>query len=437
MTKNKLRTITFIMTGMLSASLLLSCGQEDTTPTSLASAFKYMYSSRNYTIEYVGETYIPHSIIYTENSVGVYSKSYKEFNDYYIKDSGGIYHLTYDDKYYASEYLNAGDDLFDYRPSFYQLAPSFVNGVKVDAKSVVISDKTYRMGFLTVVGFSATDVLNLGTLTASYDNGAVTFTTTLNNNPLTYIAKNFGTTVNKEVDDFLAKGGSHYTPDKNLSKMRTLLRSNNMIQGIYQLGETPESTGFIGYSYFHPHYFYDIYNASTNYYSGAMAFNCVETAEHQAYKGVYYFSLQMTQTEAGVEVDFQHSALPIYSEPDIVTCYHYPTFLSLLDNLQFCKSWDKSYFLGITVSGTGYMFTNKNLMNDFASNFNLDSSFSGSTPIAVGLDFQDNKKDENVIAYFYYLFRYGNENYVFHIPLFGFGKAGNQLLDQAYNAFND
>lgn len=426
------------MTGMLSASLLLSCGDsKDNTPTSLASAFKYMYNSRNYTIDYVGTTYVTHSIIYTDSSVGVYSSAYKELNDYYIKDSGGIYHLTYDDKYYASEYLTGSDELFDYRPSFYHLAQSFVNSIKSDARSVTITDKTYRMGFLTVIGFSASDVLHLGTLTASYDNGAVTFTTTLKDNPLTYVAKNFGTTVNKEVDSFLASGGKHFTPDTNLSKMRTLIRENNFVQGIYRLGESETSTGFIGYSYFHPHYFYDIYNSSKDSFNGAMAFNCEATSEHKAYKGVYYFSMQYVTTESGILVNFQNADMPIYSEPDIVTCYHYPTLLALLDNLQFCRNWDSSYFPGITVTGKGYMFTKSSLLTDFASNFNLDSSFPGTTPIAVGIDFQNSKVDEDVVVYFYYLFRNGNDNYIFHIPLLAFGKAGNSFLDQAYDKYND
>lgn len=437
MPRSKLKTLTFIMTGMLSASLLVSCGSEDNTPTSLATAFRYMYNSRNYTVDYVGTLYVAHTLIYTENSVGVYSNAYKNLNDYYIKDSGGIYHLTYDDKYYASEYLSGSDELFDYHPSFYHLAQSFVYSIKSDAKSVTITDKAYRMGFLTVVGFSASDVLHLGTLTASYDNNEVTFTTTLNDNPLKFVAKNFGTTVNKEVDSFLASGGTHFSPDSNLSKMRTLIRDNNFLQGIYQLGESEESTGFIGYSYFHPHYFYDIYNSSPNSFNGAMAFNCSETLEHKAYKGVYYFTMQYETTEGGVVANFQHTEMPIHSEPDIVTCYHYPTFLALLDNLQFCKEWDSSYFPGISITGKGYMITKATLMNDFASNFNLDSSFPGSTPIAIGIDFINSKKTEDIIVYFYYVFRNSNENYIFHVPLLRFGKAGNSALDQAYDKFNN
>lgn len=430
----KRKNLLLALLGVVSVSSLAGCGSSDAEVNSLSSALKYMCNNYNYTISYTGTTYVKHSLVYTTNAVGVYSTTYPAMDNIYIKDNGGVYHLTYDDGHVPSEYLPYGTDLFDgtYRYSLFGVSASYINKLNPNVNEVTISDKTYRMGFLLTIGFKSTDIVNMGALTALYADKQVTFSTTLGNTPLIYVASDFGTTKIKIVDDFLKDGGSHFIPNNNQQNFRKLIRSNNFSQEIYQFGDSEETTGYIGTANFHPHYYFQYYNASSNYLTGAIALNCKATDEHPELYGCYQFSLVYSESGGTPSV----MNIPSYSEPDVVAYYHYPTFLSLLDNMQYMKKWNDTLFPDVSHETTSYTVTHMATLTDFASNFSLDNAFSGHTPVALGIDYKITA-DKNHIIYFYYRFNYDGTAYIMPIPLYNFGKVSNNVLDQIYNEYND
>lgn len=168
-----------------------------------------------------------------------------------------------------------------------------------------------------------------------------------------------------------------------------------------------------------------------------MAINSKPNEYHdQNLYGCYYFQL------AGDPDDIENSNIgflgtAVYEKPNIVEYYHYPTYLKILDNMQFVKEGAYSS-KGYTYQGNSYYFDNQSYVMDFVTNFSIDQSFETSTyvPEAIGIDIKLGSVDSESVVTFIYYFRYGR-TYAMPIPLRNFGTSNYLVLETVADMYND
>ena len=409
---------------------LSGCNKEENiTVNNLKSAVKYICKKKNYTLSYSGSG-VSHNIIFTSNSIGLVCDSYVEATDIHIQDKKGVYRLRYNNNsFIGGEILYKGVNLWSsnfYHAHMLGVSTGFLSDVDNKSTSLVVKDKKFMLSYAYTIGYNESTVANINSLTLTYNEKgskpSLTFTLSVQGGNVIYTAHDFGTSKNKIVDNYLSSGGTYLTPSESLNTIRDLVKGNNFIQSNYYFGETVEESGYIGNSYFHPHYYARTFFSSTGY-DGYIALN----SQKYGLKGCYTYVVSSTEVVL--------YPTPLYSEPDIVTFMHYPSFLKLWDNYEYLTSWTNQDMLGYEKKGDGYFTDNISILNDFADNFSITSNFQGQRPLALAIDTYI--EDGERYLFFYYKFSYSGYYYVLPIPLFYFGKANIQTLDKIYKQYND
>ena len=420
----------FVLTILpFSAAILGGCGDNHipVEVVNLKTAVQYISEEKNYTLTFSGEGY-EHELVYTEKSIGVVSDKYPVIDDIHIECDQGVYRLHYvEDDHIAGEIIPKGEKLWgndNYRLTMFGVSFDFLKAIGDDVSSIEVKDKDFVMKYVYSIGYKLDDIPNIDSLTLSYSaedgNKALTFDLVYLDTHIVYVAHDFGTSKNKVVEEFIKDGGKPLEVDSELKKMRTLIRGNNFMQAIYYFGE--DESGYVATAYFHEHYYASNYYGSDSY-TGVISFN----SESSKLKGCYYFLIANNALTIYPQ--------PLYEVPSVPEYYHYPTFLALLDNMEYIHDWTNQDFGGATAKGKGYFVNNKGLLNDFANNFSIGENFQGQVPIALGIDFVDDGDDTMVT--FYYKFACQGGTYVMPIPLYNFGNVANATLDAVYETYND
>ena len=149
--------------------------------TSLKEGLQYLNTKKNYTFQCDNGTYST-SILFDENSIGYKFDGHDEMQVHYIQDEKGIYSLTYENKYLASEYLKDEEDvnytsLWDNSicVTLYDLETDYINNIDETLQEINITNKKYKMSFIQTLGYSDTDYLNVEYLKCSYVDDSLQF----------------------------------------------------------------------------------------------------------------------------------------------------------------------------------------------------------------------------------------------------------------------
>ena len=106
------------------------------------------------------------------------------------------------------------------------------------------------------------------------------------------------------------------------------------MQAIYYFGES--ESGYVATAFFHEHYYATNYYGSDSY-TGVISLN----SESSHLKGCYYFII----ADNAMTIYPQ----PLYEVPSVPEYYHYPTFLGLLDNMEYIHDWKNQDMGGIKI----------------------------------------------------------------------------------------
>ena len=444
MRNSKAKKILFTFS-VIAASLPFSGCKDEPTPTpivvdSLKSGLVALNTSNNYTMNCNGSRIVEHTRIYLKDSISLLYKddNRKPYNKIYYQDGDkGVYSIAFNGEKYvgSSYYTSVSNDVWSGK--FYStmkgVETDYVNGIADNAASVNITNKSYRTAFLKSVGYSAIDYVELDSLNASFNNGKLYFKMHFKNLDYNFIFSDFGTSTNTVLSEFLSGGGKPYELTKEHESIKSRMMLNNYEQYIYQFGDTPETTGYVGKNYFHPNYYY------TNYFnsvaaSGHIALDGRESASgtYKDIYGCYQFYLDYDSTEQPLTL----YPTRFYEEPDIPTFYNYPSKMSLWDHMEYLLDWNTKIFDPIydyPLQGKGYTITDPTLVYEIENNFGIQSSFDGAKPVAVGIDFYSTREAGQLIYWINFIckFELSGYEYVMPFPFFNFGQVDNALLNAA------
>lgn len=436
----KLKIKKILLLGVL---LLTGCqANKNIEINSLKNGLLFLNTSKNYTLEIESSAYGTCSYIFTKNSIGFSASRKSSAMFAYIKDKKGIYTLNYDNGYVPGEYLldEANKKITnlwsgDIHQTLYGVETSYINNLSNDITTLDVTNKNYKMAFIKTVGYQIADYVNVDSLVINYTDDVLTFSLKMSTKKVSEVYRlvNPNTSKNEEVETFLKNGGKALTLSSSLNKVRELVKCNNFLRYIYDIG----THDYIGIEIFNERYFYSEIT-SYNYGSGAMAMNQKANELHNFdLYGCYNFSINTSIVNANVSnVGFYST--PMYQKPDIVEFYHYPTYLNILSSMQYVKKGevDGSPY---TYEGESYYFDQISMVYDFVSNFSIDRSFDPNeyVPYAVGIDFINEDADKDCFVTFVYYFTYGSLLYAMPIPLTNFNNSNVALLDAIYDAYND
>lgn len=407
---------------------------------SLKNGLIYLNQGNNYTITCEQGRLIEHSYVYQGNSIGLVCPSNKSADKIYYQDGYGVYSIGYNgNSYVGSSYY---DDISKsvWSGKFYStmknVATDYINNLDGSISSLIIKDKDYRVGFLKTVGYSSLEYVDMDDLTVTYKDGKLTYTMMFRRTEFVYTAKNFGSTENKVLSSFLSNGGKSFTPNEVQIDITSKMKGNNYDQQIFQFGDTPETTGYVGKNYFNQNYFY------TNYFGSLIANGHIaldgresKSGQYSDIYGCYQFVLDYSVGEGENPLSIFPYAM--YDKPNIPEFYNYPSYLSIWDHMEYCTKWDSRIISGseYSPSGTAYMILDPTLVYEIEDNFAIRSTFDGAVPYAVGIDYIKNL-DIQTHTFIYYIvlllkFYIDNNFYVMPVPFSNFGEVKDAFLEAA------
>lgn len=412
--------------------------KEEIKTASLKEGLQYLNTKKNYTFQCDNGSYST-SVLFDENSIGYKFDGHDEMQVHYIQDKKGIYSLTYENKYLASEYLKDEENvnytsIWDnsFCITLLGVETDYINSIDEALQEITITNKTYKMHFIQALGYSDTDYLNVEYLKCSYVEDSLQFELKiLKGNSLIYKLKDLNVTYNEDVEKYIAEGGQVYTPNEDLSAMRTLLRSNNFSRDIYDINEKT----FNGIEIFNPHYFYsEIYSYGSG--SGAMPLVQKANSNHNFdLYGCYQFTTTGSIKRSITGISFYPN--PSYEEPDVISMFHYPTFLSILDNLQYMQ---EGFVEGAEYvpNGDTYVIENMTFIYDFIKNFSFDQVYNPTDfkPYRLAVDLEIYSKDKDSRVTFIYFFTYNNSLYEVIVPLYNFNNSNVEFFENVYAEYN-
>ena len=242
---------------LLSIASLAGCNQTSggVKVNSAKSGVQYLVTSKNYTFSYVHDSYA-HDLVFTSKYIGIVSSASASSTDVYVQDKEGVYRLRYSNKYQPGEILNKGRSLWkdNYKNTLYGVKTSFLSGAKSSDTSITISDKEFKLAYAFMLGYTVEQFVNIDSLVVTYreeeSKPILRFTLSYSGNAIIYDAHDFGTSKSELVDNFLARGGTYFTPGRGLTKARKLMLANNYAQAVYYIGES--QSGYVATEYYHP-----------------------------------------------------------------------------------------------------------------------------------------------------------------------------------------
>ncbi len=429
-----------LLVSLSTIGILGSCEPKEFNITSLKQGLKYLNTKKNYTISYQTASGDHCSLFFEKKSIGLKIENKNGSQQlHYIQDKKGIYPLQYNETYIPGEYiLNENQERYTslWDNSFYQtllgVESDYINNLDDKVNDLAVTNKKYKVAIIKTLGFTDTDYPNVDYIKCSYKDQSLSFEIKmLNKNPIAYKVSSLNSTINQDVKTYLKQGGKVFTPSNELSTMRSLIRSNNFTRDIYDINEKR----YIGCEIFHPNYFYsEIYGSGFG--SGAMELNQKANNDHNFdLYGCYYFDTKGSVQGKVNSVSFYPYAA--YEKPDVVEMYHYPTYLQILDNLQYFKEGhlDSTKY---TPTGKTYIIEDLYYIYDFIYNFSFESSYDPQTCIPYGLEVDIALNEDaslNKIT-FVYSFHYQNKLYSVLVPLYNFNNSSIELLDEMYSRLN-
>lgn len=384
---------------LAASTLIMSCSPSGTNPTesdssSLSQALPEDYSSsvkgylsalkniHNYQIEEYVSTSSSSTINFIRSSF-TEEAFYYDFADQsygYIQGKDGVYGVSKDgDSLLGSElFLNDNGEKYStiwddtLLSSFALLDDASIQEIENGKDAVSIKGKKNKIALLKILGLdnsyyaSITDTKGYITkdnalrivMKLSYSNMNVT---------VEAFVSNLLTTTIPEIQAYLDEGGTYFVPNEDLAKARSLMRANNYTHNYY------DSTGKkVGVEYFNEDYYFinwDSKYATSNPDGAILVSQGLIGIDHKkdpntgnALNGAYLVSISGNQI--GISLSF-----PYNESPNIPYVYHYPSYLSLWDNLERLQEetipsdLDEYYFIDDSL-----------VVNDFLYNFSLESS---------------------------------------------------------------
>lgn len=435
---------------LLPLLLLSSCNQQSSSITpstlnpitinSLKEGLLTLSSIQNYRIDYVEENNTVFSYIFTENAIGIDSKT-KEYINTLIEDENGIYDLKYHNGYKPGEYKKDADNnniknLWSSNLTYTLFGKSldYINSIDDNLTTIKVSNKSYKMAIIQTLGYSSDDYVSLDEINITYDNNSLIFDVHFTSSPVySFVASSFNATTHENVNKFLSEGGKVYTPDENVENCRRLMRASNFTRDIFDFS----TNSYTGLELFNKKYFY-YETTGTNFGQGTLEMNQKANAEHNFdLYGCYPFVLSGNLKSGFYDASFYNT--PNYTKPNVEEMYHYPLYMTLWDNIQFIEKGavDNTNY---NVVGDAYHVSNLSYIIDFATNFSINQSFPFNEFVPFGLGININYydgQDEHTTITFMYCFTYQKKDYVMPIPFYNFGVSNIKLLDDIYTQYND
>jgi len=428
---------------LFSFASLLSCQEggglssEAFDPQSLSEGLNALLNASSYSlrVDKNGEYLETH--VYRDAYFGSYKEgSEKESLFAYLEDEGGIFtYESYLSSYVSSPYLEGEDGtvkkgLKDAYEGYYFTGKSYKSFASLDPslESLTISEKAFRMDFLRAIGLKASDIVSISDVAASFSEGSLVLEATLGEDAYKVVAGSFGSAFIGAVDDYLASGGTAYKPEGAVSSFVSLMKSDDYISDVYDMNEE----GYVAYEVYNPHYFL------SQYLSSAYGSGLLEITENASMNKGSYLLVASGSLDAGYTGVSVTTTAP-YSTEEVEVAYHYPSYLKVVSSPQYLIKEDNGLHMdGYTFQGDVYSFKEKSLLLDFASNFSLDQTWDVATyvPSKVYIDVKASLTTSESEVTFVYCFADSSASYVYPIHFRSFGASSIDLLDKAYQQYN-
>ncbi|MCF0108409.1 MAG: hypothetical protein HUJ59_05370, partial [Bacilli bacterium] len=436
---NKIKILLLTATslcGVAASSILTGCVNKtkELEVTNLKTALQYMSEYQSFALLLQnGSSAALHTIVYDKNAMGIESEEDPDLINVYYSDKNGTYQINWNgDELVGSEYradVNVWDtDLF---PKFQGLGKKTIDKLSDEDTFLSITDKEYKILFAKLITDDATNMVDINSISASYNAKGVTFNISYQKFTFIYLATNFGTASSDVADEYVNfLGKSALEVDYDLSCARSGMLSNNFKQDVYNYGEDEATTGYI-YEYgYHEHYFTQKAKTS-NYISGYISLHSPLVTDgdnpHPALKGIYFFS----QDSSG----FHLSQMPYNPSIDIVEGMNYPSRMLLWNNLHLVKEGVKGEMGDFKTKGVTYYVDNATLLADASNNLMSTTSFEGQQPVGLVLDAVSNSNGIDQFT-IYYQFKLKGQNYCYPFPFYSFGKVNNETLNLIYDTYH-
>lgn len=362
------------LTALALSSMLFACGSQNNTDSSasdssssliasegLKSDVIALSNSQNLTISIAiatssGALGLSYNNYYTPNYV--YSEDFNNGDWGYIESSEGVYPVNQEDDgsllpgellYSDSGLLLTGlwdQGLFPYFSSLNTDEFPETSG------DYVLKNKLNILTMLDIYGFSRSRYLEVESITFHSGEYLTDFTAKLQLGSAIYQLSVVNTSPSNEtIDSFISNGGTAFTPDEGLVKMRSLFEADNYNRDVIDYS----SQESIGTEHFTPDYFYGDYDTTVAVPYGLMRFSN-ETITYSGYQfemnGCYYFTVQSNQVVLSPSNPYNSSA-------DIASvCFylHDPLLFSSFQHVEFDSS------------NNTYSTTDQEILIDFAEN---------------------------------------------------------------------
>lgn len=431
---------------ILSIFNISSCNNENSFNSSLKTVKNYLLylnENKNYTFEIYYDDEIYFLIEFEEKGIAYSIDADTKFDSYfsgYIQDDKGIYQINRDsDTYSQSTRLIGGEYLKDDDGNYYTSLWddsyfetlfnkfTFISSIDEDATTYKITNKTFLLKLIYLLNLETKDFGNLKDVTCSFlDDGTFNINLPISSHNYDIHVTNIGTTNIEEIDEYLDDENGAYSPSIDLLDFKDLISANNYTRKVNELSDG----SLLGYELFNEHYFYSE-TTSSGYGNGWIGLE----SETYGLSGSYSFTL--TGTLEGGFTNVGIILTPVSTSSDIPLGYHYPSYLKILNNIEFFKK-GMIEIEDYDIKGNTYYTTNSTFVNDFVTNFSIDQSFDTETyiPYALAVDIDVSYSSDDSITFFYYLV-YDGSLAVMNFEFFNFGNSNIVLLDQIYNTYND
>ena len=126
----------------------------------------------------------------------------------------------------------------------------------------------------------------------------------------------------------------------------------------------------------------------------------------------------------------------MYEKPDVVEYYHYPTYMTLFDHMEYLHEGE----LGegdYDYVGEAYTVFDEATILSFVTNNSLDQVYPVTTcvPYALGVDVDVYESGEDSTITFVYYFEYQGELITMPFPFSKFGCSNIPSLDKVYDYY--
>ena len=332
---------------------------EEYVSTSASSTINFIRSS--FTEEAFYYDFADQSYGYIQGKDGVYGVSKDGDSllgsELFLNDNGGKYSTIWDDTLLSS---------------FSLLDEASIQEIENGKDAISIKGKKNKIALLKILGLDNSYYASI-TDTKGYitKDNALRIVMNLSysgmNVTLEAFVSNLLATTIPEIQAYLDEGGTYFVPNEDLAKARSLMRANNYTHNYY------DSTGKkVGIEYFNEDYYFinwDSKYATSNPDGAILVSQGLIGIDHKkdpntgnTLNGAYLVSISGNQI--GISLSF-----PYNESPNIPYVYHYPSYLSLWDNLERLQEetipsdLDEYYFIDDSL-----------VVNDFLNNFSLESS---------------------------------------------------------------